>query len=347
MGSLHIKIAERLHPFSHNSGTFCPIPFTTWEVQVFPTCLYFRNLKTFEDFELRLSIQGGVKDFTVELDLENGLIRVFGTSKEGYIEYLIDRDALHFKKLPLSGILCGETTVHKGAIFDLPLEAESIVDPQERLSLGMHRSQDWDLVKRRADLTEIFPQWLRLAALIPKETIPSLPNEGTLSLLNDCKQAIEKGEKNRIVPIFTLLFQAAFQGILSPRLNDELYLGLAPETDATYSPLAILSTGAELIRSLFFKKENNTFSFLPSLPPEFHSGRFMIGDEIAIEWSKKLIKKIILRSNHTGEVHLKFQSSIQSFRLRHTLKERGKKIFKDQPISLKSGQLIYLDRFEK
>lgn len=346
---MHIKIAERLHPFSHQSGTFCLIPYTTWEVQVFPTRLYFRNLQTSKDFDLRLSLKGPVKNFTVEEDLEQGFIRIFGESLEGYIEYLIEKDKIHFKKLPLTGILCGTKTVHKGMSYELPLQIAALTDSKERLSLGMHRSQDWDMVKRRADLKEIFPIWLRLAALIPEEKITQLPDVGTLTLLNACQKAIDQGEKNHLVPLFTQLFQVAFQGILSPRLSDELFLGIVPDAKIPpqLSPLVILHLGAKLIRSLFFKEEGEMISFLPTLPPEFHSGRFILGDEISIEWSKKLIKKIIWKSKDDREVLLKLQSPIQSFRLRHSLKDRGKKIFKNQSILLKAGQLTYLDRFEK
>ncbi|HSX03495.1 MAG TPA: hypothetical protein VLG76_02070 [Rhabdochlamydiaceae bacterium] len=346
---MQIKIAERLHPFSHQSGTFCPIPLTTWEVQVFPARLYFRDLQTYKELDLKLSFKGPVKNFTVQLDLEQGFVRVFGESNEGYIEYVIDKSAIHFKKLPVAGILCGETTVHKGASFPLPIEAISTADSKERLSLGMHRSQDWELVKRRSDLKEIFPVWLRLAALIPNEKIKEIPDVGTLTLLHACKKAVEQNEKNQLCGLFNKVFEASFQGILSPRLSDELFLGLVAETEipSHLSPLIILHEGAKLIRSLFFREEMEMVSFLPHLPPEFHSGRFVIGDEIAIEWSKKLLKKVIWKSKRDRQIILNLQRPIQSFRLRHFLKDRGIKIAKDQPFFLKAGQLTYLDRFEK
>ncbi len=345
---MQIKIVERLLPFSHQSGTFCLIPYTTWEVQVFPTRLYFRNLRGLkEDFALTLSCKGPIKQFTVQQDLEHGYVRIFGHTQEGYMEYLIDKGALYFKKLPLTGIVCGTETVHKGMSYALPLHAEPVHNTKERLSLGMHRSQDWELVKRRMDLREIFPIWLKLAAFIPEEKVKEFPNTGTLALLHACKKAMTQGEKNQIVPLFANVFQTSFQGILAPRLSDELFLGIAPENRSDLSPLLMLHQGAALIRSLFFQEEGDTISFLPILPPEFHSGRFLMGDEIAFEWSKKLIKKIILKSRSDREVRLKLQKPIQSFRVRYSLKDRGKKIFKDQPILLKADQMIYCDRFEK
>ncbi|HSX12314.1 MAG TPA: hypothetical protein VLF61_02375 [Rhabdochlamydiaceae bacterium] len=344
---MQIKIAERLHPFSHQSATFCLIPYTTWEVQIFPTRLYFRHLIHSKDFDLRLSFKGPIKNFTLEQDLEHGVIRVFGESLEGYIEYLIVKDTLQFKKLPIAGILCGNTTVHKGMVYPLPIEAFTLAESKERLSLGMHRSQDWDNVKRRLDLKEIFPAWLRLAALIPEEKTKPIPNEGTLTLLNQCKQAIESEDKTELCTLFTQLFQAGLQGILAPRLTDENFLGIAPEGKTSGFPLILLHEGAHLIKSLFFKEEQDTVYILPLLPPEFHSGRLLLGEEIAIEWSKKLIKKIIWKSPIDREIRLNLQRPIQSFRLRHSMRDHGKKIFKDESFILKAGKTVFLDQFKK
>jgi hypothetical protein len=324
---MQIKIAERLHPFSHQSGTFCLIPYTTWEVQVFPTRLYFRDLITKKEFEKHLPIKGPIHNFTIELDLEQGCVRVFGKTSEGYMEYAIAKNRLKFKK---------------GHEELLPIEVHALADSKERLSLGMHRSQDWDAVKRRLDLREIFPVWLRLAALVPEGEAEAIPPIGTPALLLRCKAAIERGDKVQIVPLFTQLFQAAFQGIFAPRLLDEHFLGIAPEGRPACSPLILLHEGARLIRSLFIQGE----AILPLLPPEFHSGRYLM-EEMALEWSKKTIKKIILKSKADRQVQLRLQRQIHSFRLRTSLRGKDKKIIENKPFCLMGGASVYLDRFQK
>lgn len=198
---------------------------------------------------------------------------------------------------------------------------------QKRLSLGFHKKQDWELIQRRAEMGEIFPYWLRLAEIIPE--VPFEPI-GTGKLLAEGK--------------LELTFQAAFQGMLSPRLNDENYLGLIPEIATDKSPLGIIHEGARQIERLFFYEEKGIFHFLPKLPKELHAGRFIniptaAGDVIDMEWSKKELKKVVIRAGKMRTIHLKLQSQLHKFRL-------NKKIYpSDQPLELQEGKTYFLDRF--
>ena len=154
--------------------------------------------------------------------------------------------------------------------------------------------------------------------------------------------------------LFSELFQTAFQGILSPRLHDEKFLGILPEGEvpASFSSLLVLQESAKLIRSLFFKEQEDSYFFLPCLPPEIHSGRLinivtLSGDEIHMEWSKKTLKKVIVRSRADKKVTFQLQRALKSFRVRSSKNELGKKMSADEPFSLKANQTVYLDRFEK
>lgn len=361
---MHIKIAERLHPFSHQSGTHCLIPKTTWELQAFPTLLRFRDMQSTEYFEMVLPFKGPIKGFTLEQNLEKGFIHIFGMSQEGYIDCQIAREKNSLKlictKIPEveCHFLGKSLPLRKGESIILPitLKDEQFLPTSERLSLGMHKSQDWVLVQRRMDLSEIFPIWLRLAALIPQRKLKELPPVGTLLLLKECKKALDQEEKNTIKPLFTALFQTAFQGILSPRLTDEQFLGIIPpfegEIPATLSPLLVLQESAKLIRELFFKEEGEKIFLLPCLPTEMHSGRFIgiktaAGDEIHLEWSKKILKKVIYRSATEKEITLELQRPLKSFRVRYAQKDHGSRVLADDPLFLGAGQTLYLDRFQK
>lgn len=358
---MHIKIAQRLHPFSHEMGTFCLIPKTNWEIQVFPTLLRLRDLQTHNHIDIQLFFKGPFKNFTLEQDLEKARLRIFGLAAEGYIEYTLSTEhsavVLLMHKLP-KVISCqfGERSLNlqKGDSISLPISVENVRDSNERLSLGMHRQQDWQLVKRRSDLLEIIPTWLRLASLIPEKEKEKIPSSGTYYLVAECKKAIEQKDKIKLFPLFTQLFQTAFEGILSPRLTDECHQGILPQgaIPSSISALGVLTESATLLRALFFNEQQECISFLPCLPPQAHSGRFIgittqNGDEIAFEWSKKLLKKVIWHSNSDQKVELKFQKALHSFRIRHSLKERGKRQSCDEPLILKKGQRIFLDRFEK
>lgn len=299
---MRIKIAGKLRPFSHQPGICCLIPFSTWEAQIFPTKIFFRDLAKGATKEVEIPKQGPIKGFTVLQDLERGRVEVAGRAKDGYFRYFLD------------------TYVEKVELHD----------SLKRLSLGYHKKQDWELIQRRAEMGEIFPYWIRLAQLIPEVPLPKVPL-GTMKLLDQ----------------LDLLFQAGFQGILVPCFADENYLGLIPDEKipAGISPLGLLHEGARRIERLFFYEEDSTWYFLPKLPKEFHSGRFIhltsaAGDRIDIEWSKKELKKVVIFPQSNRTIHLKLQSSLHHYRLQKKVKMQ-----RDQPLELQVDKPLFLDRF--
>lgn len=321
---MRIKIASRLQPFSHTKGITCPIPGSCEYVQIFPTRLHYREQ------EIKLPILGPLKNFTVTLDLERGCVTVFGSSVNGFKRYHLF-------------LLNGE--------FQIDFEkAPSPLPTQERLSLGSHLAQDWDRATRTGDLKALFPAWLRLAQMTPEvESFPSY-------LLNQIEKS--KQDKTQVVEAFERFFQAHFTGILHPRLHDTEHQGLIPDEEhleTHLSPLFLLKRSGMLIRSLFIEEREemaNGVALLPCLPPEFHAGRYVDsvlknGDQLDIEWSKKLLRRVIWRPTEDREVVLHLQKAIHSFRVRTSVQDRGYFLEVSQPLQLQAGKVLYLDRFQK
>lgn len=348
---MRIKIAERLRPFSHLPGVQCLIPQTTVQVQVFPVLLRFKNLMRGDSqpIEYRLDLKGPFKNFTVIQDLENLRVRVFGHSADGYVRYCLFLDkgkiSIDFEKYPKE---------LPGRLIEFPIHESPQRDFKERLSLGENKAQDWDLVRRRQNLKEIFPIWFRLGQTLPDMDLP-VSEEGTVSLLKECESIIENREKKHLMSSFLNLFNAGFEGILVPRLLDDQFQGLVDEREhppLEASPLILLSKGSALIRSLFFKESGNDMFLLPCLPPDFDCGRFLHlqsihGDVIDIEWSKKILRRFVLRSKSQRELNLHLQRAIKKFRLRRSPKDRGQVIESGQTISLKANETLFFDRFQK
>ncbi len=283
---MKIKIAERLRPFCHLPGTACLIPWTSWKVVAYPTVLKFENLLTHETREQKLDWKGPVSNFTVELDLEKGVVWIYGHTAEGYRKHKIDQEADFSTSL-------------------------------ERLSLGMSKKLDWELVRRRGDLREILPVWFRLGQMVPETTT--------------------EGE----IRCFHQLFLTGFEGILSPRLEDKDHLGFSPILFT--SPLALLREGSRKIRSLFFQQEGSKWSFLPE--STFHAGRFIHlqteeGDTLDFEWSKHLLRRVIIHAAQTREIVLELKKPLKTFRLNKKLRRVGS-------LLLEQGKTYFLDRFEK
>jgi hypothetical protein len=323
---MKITIAERLKPFSHLPGASCVIPWSSYKVQAFPALLIFENLNTFEKHEYKLDWKGPVKEFTLELDLEKGVVWVYGKTLEGHRRICIEMQE--------AGIAIDKKLVISGTRL-MPY-------PVERLSLGMSKKLDWELVSRRQEMAEILPIWFRLGQMVP---LSGKAKVGTASLLQEC-------EKLEVTTNYLKLFLAGFEGVLCPRLSDTAHQGIVSEGKFSESPLILLTEGAKYIRALFFKETDKSWDFLPCLSPEFHAGRFVqlttkAGDKIDFEWSKKLLQKVMIHSESDREMIICLPKPLTSCRLRTSLKEKGIRHFFEKPLRLAPSQKLFLDRFEK
>lgn len=342
---MDIKIAERLRPFSHLPGSSCLLPGTHLSFQIFPALIAVHQLSASEPKfieEIPVPAKGPVKDFTLQLDLEKGCIHVWGESKEGYFRYRILATAQPNQfMIKIEKGLADWSPKPTNLYPSWGIHQSHVPALTDRLSLGNHKSQDWEMIKRRGDLTEILPAWLRLGQLTeqPKE----LAYEGTAALLKIC----ENSSKENVYEAFQNLFYAGFEGILSPRLADTQYQGFQLTSAPTQlSPLILLTEGAKAIRSLFFRSQQNELFILPSLPPQFHCGRFLhvscgsLG-LLDLEWSKKMIRRMVFHVQKSGAVNFHFPHEIRAFRL------NGQMYPTEKPIEMEEGKLYYFDRFQK
>lgn len=367
---MKMRIAERFHPFSHESGTKFLLPNTSYSIQVFPTRLNFVDIDgQMNSFFVSLGFAGPFNDFTAELDLELGILRVFGMTKKGYMRYLIGANKggiyLTAEKIPEEKLIyrlspsLEQLTLLKGerVCLSLPIENHRLTRNEERLSLGIHKAQEWEWMRRRIDFKEIFPLWLFLSRWVPQKE--GKGSEGNFLLLEECRQRIDQGEKQKVLASFHPLFLAAFDGVLVPRLYDTQYQGILPEMEekkSSSSPLLLLTRGACLIRSLFLQEREGEIAILPCLPPEFHSGR-MIGVKalegrvtLDFEWTKKSLRRMRIFSLCGGEIHMNLPKKIRSCRLkkgRHPIKKLMMDAEGHVSLFLDANETIDLDRFEK
>lgn len=354
-----IAIAERLRPFSHLPGTLCLLPGSHYAIQIYPCLL--RIFKWDQPVpvmikEIKLLIKGPVENFTVQCDLEKGCLRIWGKGTDGFFRYEIkraeaeDEIVLYFEKgapiIDEGYLLEGQHSINlldfnQKALDYLVKDLSSF----ERLSLGNHKAQDWDLVRRRLDLTEIFPSLYRLA-----QWVPSIPDKGTTIPLHEVEEYFRKPEL--AAQAWKKIFLAVFQGILTPFWEDELHQGiidpgiLFPIT----SPLHLLKECLRLMRLHFFEqREDFHFYLLPVLPPEFHCGRF-IGLQVAqrgtldFEWTKKTIRRLVFHSEMEQDVIFHFKK-VESCRFKKGKGGKGIRINTGQPLALEKNCYYFFDNF--
>jgi hypothetical protein len=340
---MNIRIAERLRPFSFIPGATCLIPGTVVPIEVFPTLLRFGK------WEVKLNLSGPVEGFMVQQSLEEHCVFVSGKAKEGFIRLRIEGNDLGFTlfadRVPTGGLMTSAGLIERKGILDFPQEIEFVHSTRfERLSLGSHKAQNWEDIQKRADLSELLPLLFCLGQKIP--FIPPQPLTGTARLLHSTfeRQALPKALLN--------FFKAAFKGILVPRLYDDQYQGLCPDEPVTGNPSFLIQEGAKWVRSLFFHQNERRLSFLPNLPIPLHSGRLLHGiaegiGEFDFEWSKKILKRVVLRASNTGDVVLILQKGLESFRIRKSMNEKGNRVNAGEPLLLEDGKTYFLDRFQK
>ncbi len=331
---MKIAIAERLKPFSHTPGAVCLIPGTCCKVEAFPTLI-----RIAEQLDLRVHLTGPVRDFTLQQDLEKNCVFIFGKACEGFYRLRLQGSAqgieLLADKLPAQGLVVNGSVLRPKEKMFFPMEMEFFL-PQvwERLSLGVSKDQDWDLVLRRFDLKEILPVLFGLGQKIPYRT-PG-PLKGAARLLAE-------GELES-------LCRAGFSDILIPRLFDDQYQGLVSEDGDGEDPSFLIQETAKRIRSLFFRQEQNSLELLPDC--RFDAGRMTrlqasgIG-EIDLEWASSFLRRAILRASSSESIFLVLQKGLHSFRVRTVQSGRGERHMSADPLIVEAGRTYYLDRFQK
>lgn len=360
-----IAIAERLHPFSHEAGMRFLLPLSSFSVQVFPTRLCFDDLKGIvPSFFVDLGFSGPIAQFTAELDLEQGVLRIFGRTQEGYMRYNVRTQAdgiwLTVEKIPTEKLICRispsqtpRLLAQRESVQLFPLLSAVLrIADRERLSLGNHKAQEWAGIGRRRDFKEIFPLWLRLSQWVAETAEEG--KGGNYSLLSTCKERVEKKDKEGVLKAFEPFFLSAFDGILVPRLCDTHYQGIPVGEEGEGPVLPLLTEGAKLIRSLFFDIQPQEVAILPCLPADFSCGR-IVGVktpeqmQIDFEWTKKSLRQMRIYSAKGGELRLKLPKGIVSCRAKRGSPVRQKMLVDEEgrlSLSLAPKEMVHLDRFE-
>jgi hypothetical protein len=341
---MQLTIREPLRPFSHVPGTSTILPGTFYQVQVYPCLIRIFDLRQAVPIlmkEVWLNNKGPLKSFTVTNELEKGCIKVWGESIDGRIRYTLQRNRLggvqiiadHVPDAGLSISYAEKTVIlKKKESFDLI--KQSIFEPYQqpacsRVSFGCHKPADWELVKRRLSLAEILPHWHYLGQLIPPFNNQETYVEGIGALFQQCHQIIQENRPEKTERNLLNLFQAGFKNILVPRSNDDDYQGIIPrEMIANNSPLFLLQKGFHLIQNLFIQQTEQTIHILPHLLPSFFCGRLLKvplkkGGSLSMEWTKKTIRRLIVRSEEEQTLRFLFRSGVKTHRIQ-CIDQQGK-----------------------
>lgn len=300
---LNIRIAERFRPFSRTPGIKMALPFSDWGVEIYPAKLRF--FSQVEDFEVKIGLKASSEQFTATCDLERGGI---------YVEMKIRGESVRYWIFEQSGLVLflekGDIQINSNRLrLETAFQKPSLFF-SERLSFGVTKKQDWDLVRRRMQVTEFVPIWFRLGQMLKEQGELCVPTE---------EQMKEQ-------------FSNCFSGILVPDLT-------LPSLMGSSVPKTWIQSRS--IRGLFFREvEAGVLEILPHLPHCFPEGRFTgirfsLGT-LDLEWAKGRLRKLIIRAEKQGSVQLKLPKECSSYRLRST---------GEPSLDIRAGCEYFLDQF--
>ena len=312
---MSISIATRLKPFSHIPGAKCLIPGTHFAVQAFPTLIRIG------EWDIPWPIQGAMRPFTLQQDLENnavwilrGMSRTCITASVEGFTVSMDRE----KRLFPAHIA-----------FHLP-------QVWEKISFGSHAEQDWELILRRAHLQTILPILYGLGQKIPP--LPAQSLTGTARLLENLTDKKQ----------WEAFCLAAFHSLLVPRLKDDQYQGFCPDEEVQGHPCYLIQEAYRHLRASLLRQEGDRLHFLPA--PVFEAGRgidFQVEGIglLNFEWAKGQLRRAILRATQSREVRFDFSKEVRTFRWKTRSHDRGHIAKGSDPLLIEEGKTYWLDHF--
>ncbi len=335
---MRITIAKPFAPFSQEFGVKLPLLRTRWVLRVYPTKWILSNGK--KQTEIQFSLHGPFQNFLVMLNLEKERIEVSGKAQEGFFRfYLLSKNQIQLvtKKAPSS---C------KITLSGTSLEAINVekIDPfVEKLSLGVHKTQDITMIRRRDALEEILPLWHRVAGFYPATHVSTLPVQADVEAGPETspKTGPKTGLEAGIEQLYKT-FHGEFSGIFCPE-KDPYYQRIEGSIS---SPL---DYGPNLIRQLFFSEHGEDLHVLKKV--FFPFGK-MQGIQTALgsvdfSWAKKKLRELVLQVEKAGKLKIKTAPSIKYCRV---FKNRSC-IHKKMPLTMsmpaEAGCTYTFDRFAK
>lgn len=353
-----IEIKSKLKPFSTTPGVEIPLVQGELTLKIYPTYIEVFKKRILKR-ELTLQFAEPAQTFVASLDLLKGWIEVQLQLKKSTLYYLLflenNKLVLELKRAPKNFISYALEdkkikTLSKYEKLVL-LEIEELFSPSslELLSLGVHKKQHLESMKERSDFTELAPHLFLMGQYVKKSEVEV--NGGNFTFLKSAYHQRDQKNHDLILSELEPLLKTGFSSFFVPHLEDPFHWGYpTPKIHGdTLSPFSILSELYHLFRSFFIHSENKVLYILPHLPPMFHCGRLIHlqqeGLHLDIEWSKKSIKKVVIKCNEEDTLKLHFQNPIEQCRIQG---EKKAIPFKNKAsFTFEKSKTYIFDRFEK
>lgn len=312
-------------------GTAICLPFSSYEVKIFPTLLQFNDVDSNKSHEIVLGLKGPLLAYYLELNIERSEINCRMQLKDGFVSFtILAKDQAIFFKLerhfeesikvngkPLN--VKKEVELFKAETF----EKERI----EKLFLGELKTKSILELIQKDELESTLPSLFQLGQQV--KPLVSPVREENFLLLDTLKTL--KREKKECEQGWALFFKMAITGIFSPRAKDQSFQGIYPSYKGQLQSSAILYEAYLILRSYFFIEEEGHLTFLPHLFSYLHQGKlFQLQTEVGVvsfEWSRGEIRTVEFEANQTTALTFTFPKGLKTCRLlskNHSSTMKGK-----------------------
>ncbi|MCB1212708.1 MAG: hypothetical protein KDK40_00250 [Chlamydiia bacterium] len=351
-----IQFSHPLRPFSHHLGTTLLLPRSPLVVRCFPTRLEFLSVDHLDkdtplgSLEWRNS--GPIEGFTVRFDMDRERVELWGHSEKGLFHYIFwwSGDHLQLKTRRLPSEIEGPFIEGSIACKVISGGEERAVHSSNNLYLGVSKKQEWESIARRNSLREFLPFLYRQGEWYPE--IPP-PTGGVGEIFSQWKQKIDESDASTCEKLIGSLFSTGYRDFCTPTLVDSFHrgYGLSQPTEDDRA-LAICSTFSELLRRHFVRCDDRKIHLLPLLLPSLRCGRLIgielgEGNRLDLEWSKKEVRRCVLRIATPRPFQFVEAKGMQSFRLRRESEQMGKRFLVGDVLPIDTSGNYLLDQFTK
>lgn len=354
-----------LKPYTHSLGKAFILPGSNLQITTYPSKIFIHLLEEEKKpvAEIELLINGPVINFNWELDFKKKQANLSYTHENSLLTLIfymdIDQFCISCKRSSTKEVLLRlttsnvqetvkEFTLEKGKDIKIHLKQAKVYENkgQPHLFLGSNKAQNLDQMLSREDLKEYLPLFFAYGAAY---------HNGKDKINSYCYNRLEQADKSAFSEAFFQLYKEHFTAHLSPRVKDEDYQAIVPNSHAEVeltSHMALFSQLYKLIERCFVSYQNGTeLTVLPSLPKELASGK-LIGLKLApeisisIEWSKKKLKLLEIFCHENAEFVLRFSKKLKTFRLYTSSKKNAQKLSNGDLLKLSKGTRYFFDLFE-
>lgn len=341
---------EPCRPISRLPGVQAVIPRSRWTVQLFPTLLRLTGPHG-EEVMHPLPIRGAVHEWTAQLDLECGEVRVWGRAQDYFLFRinrlpegitLIGERAYASQHLLVPDEACGTLAVGSpsGPAVEQPQSEE-----KERLQFGAHAIHDVDRLRVNPVLAQLLPAWFLLGE---GWTVgDSLTEES--SLLGQWTRQVAEANSDGLSELLTELWRSGFSGLWHPHARDTQFWGNAlPPTQG--NPWALLAAGRHLLRQMAMQWEGDKLTLLPCMPAILPAGRLLhsMGPSVlcSLEWTKRTPRRLWVQAKESCSLQITWKGEPQA-RLQRLQNRKREPFQQGTTLQLVKGEELLIDRFSK